>query len=115
MFKNIKSQEEEVKLRLQFESKLNSLHSLHRDLQAKYERSLDDIYKLEQIETSLKERCERYESELVELRSMKIEQESKIIYQGEKLKGQELDNERKNKAYQVIEAKMVTAQKTIAE
>ena len=84
-------------------------------MQAKYERSLDDIYKLEQIETSLKERCERYESELVELRSMKIEQESKIIYQGEKLKGQELDNERKNKAYQVIEAKMVTAQKTIAE
>ena len=84
-------------------------------MQAKYERSLDDIYKLEQIETSLKERCERYESELVELRSMKIEQESKIIYQGEKLKGQELDNERKNKAYLAIEAKMVTAQKTIAE
>lgn len=84
-------------------------------MQAKYERSLDDIYKLEQVETSLKERCERYESELVELRSMKIEQESKIIYQGEKLKGQELDNERKNKAYQVVEAKMVAAQKTIAE
>ena len=84
-------------------------------MQAKYERSLDDIYKLEQVETSLKERCERYESELVELRSMKIEQESKIIYQGEKLKGMELDNERKNKAYQVVEAKMVTAQKTIAE
>ena len=68
-------------------------------MQAKYERSLDDIYKLELVETSLKERCESYESELVVLRSMKIEQESKIIYQGEKLKGLELDNERKNKAY----------------
>ena len=84
-------------------------------MQAKYERSLDDIYKLELVETSLKERCERYESELVELRSMKIEQESKIIYQGEKLKGLELDNERKNKAYQAIEAKLITAQKSIAE
>ena len=46
---------------------------------------------------------------------MKIEQESKIIYQGEKLKGLELDNERKNKAYQVIETKMASALKTIAE
>ena len=32
IFKNIKSHEEEVQLRLQFESKLNGLHSLHRDL-----------------------------------------------------------------------------------
>ena len=46
---------------------------------------------------------------------MKIEQESKIIYQGEKLKSHELDSDRKNKAYQVIEAKMVTAQKSIEE
>ena len=36
-----------MQLRLQFESKLNGLHSLHRDLQAKYERALDDIYRLD--------------------------------------------------------------------
>jgi len=35
-----KTHEEEVQLRLQFESKLNGLHSLHRDLQAKYERAV---------------------------------------------------------------------------
>ena len=34
-----KNQEEEVQLRLQFESKLNGLHSLHRDLEATYERA----------------------------------------------------------------------------
>ena len=47
IYKNIKSHEEEVQLRLQFESKLNGLHSLHRDLQAKYERDLEDIYLLD--------------------------------------------------------------------
>ena len=44
-----KSQEEEVQLRLQFESKLNGLHSLHRDLEARYERAKQEIYRLETI------------------------------------------------------------------
>ena len=41
--------EEEVQLRLQFESKLNSLHALHRDVKAKYARATEDIYQLEQF------------------------------------------------------------------
>ena len=45
--KNIKSHEEEVQLRLQFESKLNGLHSLHRDLSAKYDRAVEEIYNLQ--------------------------------------------------------------------
>ena len=47
IYKSIKTHEEEVQLRLQFESKLNGLHSLHRDLQAKYERAIEDIFNLE--------------------------------------------------------------------
>ena len=47
IYKNVKTHEEEVQLRLQFESKLNGLHSLHRDLQSKYDRALDDIFSLE--------------------------------------------------------------------
>lgn len=47
IYKNLKTHEEEVQLRLQFESKLNGLHSIHRDLQAKYERALEDIFNLE--------------------------------------------------------------------
>lgn len=42
-----KSHEEEVQLRLQFESKLNSLHALHRDVKAKYSRATEDIFVLE--------------------------------------------------------------------
>ena len=43
----IDSNEQEVSLRLQFEAKLNSLHALHRDLQAKYDRAKEEIYSLE--------------------------------------------------------------------
>ena len=46
---------------------------------------------------------------------MKIEQESKIIYQGEKMKTLELESERKGKAYSKIEERMLKAQKTIEE
>jgi len=46
-------------LRLQFESKLNGLHSLHRDLQAKYDRALQDILSLETIKTIQREKVER--------------------------------------------------------
>lgn len=42
--KNVQNHEEEVQLRLKFESKLNNMHALHRDLQAKYQRALEDIY-----------------------------------------------------------------------
>jgi hypothetical protein len=35
---NTKNHEEEVQLRLKFESKLNNMHSAHRDLESKYKR-----------------------------------------------------------------------------
>ena len=35
---NSKNHEEEVQLRLKFESKLNSMHSLHRELEIKHKR-----------------------------------------------------------------------------
>jgi len=39
---NSKNHEEEVQLRLKFESKLNNMHSVHRDLETKYKRSLHE-------------------------------------------------------------------------
>ena len=39
---NRNNHEEEVQLRLNFESKLNNMHSAHRDLESKYKRVLTD-------------------------------------------------------------------------
>jgi len=41
-----KNHEEEVQLRLQFESKLNSLHALHRDVKNLYGRATEEILEL---------------------------------------------------------------------
>lgn len=40
---NTKNHEEEVQLRLKFESKLNNMHSIHRDVDTKYKRALKEI------------------------------------------------------------------------
>ena len=99
IYKNIRSHEEEVQLRLQFESKLNGLHSLHRDLQAKYERALEDIYRLEFGSKAIKEKYDIIEAEVITLRSLKIEHESKINYQDERIKSLIVECEQKVRAY----------------
>lgn len=88
-----KNHEEEVQLRLQFESKLNSLHALHRDVKAKYTRSTEDIYSLETFNKEKQELIEKQKEELIALRTNKIENESLINVQKEKIKTlvQELD------------------------
>jgi len=40
---NSKNHEEEVQLRLKFESKLNNMHSAHRDLETKFKRTKIDL------------------------------------------------------------------------
>lgn len=40
---NTKMHEEEVKLRLKFEAKLNELYSDHRQLQIKHDRAVNDL------------------------------------------------------------------------
>ena len=40
---NSKNHEEEVQLRLKFESKLNTMHSMHRELEIKHRRLQNDV------------------------------------------------------------------------
>lgn len=50
---NTKNHEEEVQLRLKFESKLNNMHSVHRDLETKFKRALSDLAGLQTINEQL--------------------------------------------------------------
>lgn len=104
-----------MQLRLQFESKLNGLHSLHRDLQAKYERALEDIYRLNAGSKALNEKFDHMEGEVINLRALKIENESKINYQEERIKSLTSENEQKVRAHQVMEGKLLKALETIEE
>lgn len=73
---NTKNHEEEVQLRLKFESKLNNMHSAHRDLESKYKRVLTDLAnankQLQMLNTKLVDR----NNEITILRSSKVENES---------------------------------------
>ena len=108
-----KTHEEEVQLRLQFESKLNGLHSLHRDLQAKYDRALQDILSLETIKGIQREKVDRQNDELLLLRSNKIDNEATISFQAEKIKTLQLECEQKQKQSRDLENKLTAAHGTI--
>ena len=53
---NTKNHEEEVQLRLKFESKLNNMHSAHRDLETRYKRVLTDLNNSQKSMKMLNER-----------------------------------------------------------
>lgn len=104
--KNIQTHEEEVQLRLKFESKLNSMHALHRDLQSKYQRALEDIYNVEESNKSFLQIVQQQKSELIDLRTEKVENEAKIAYQEERIKQLGLDNELKIRQVNDLEMKL---------
>ena len=75
---NSKNHEEEVQLRLKFESKLNSMHSMHRELEIKHKRLQADMSTAESI-------IERHEAlikdqalQILQLKTDCSEQESRI-------------------------------------
>lgn len=91
------------------------MHSLHRDLQAKYDRSLDDIYHVTNEKNELKEKCAKLEAELVNLRSIKIENDAKIAYMDERIRSLNKECDLKAVAYNELEKKMTKAQEIIEE
>jgi hypothetical protein len=65
-----KRNEEETNLRKQFEAKLNSLHGLVRDQEAKYHRALEEIDYLEK---------NKFEEEYTKLKGESLSQAKRII------------------------------------
>ena len=72
-----------------------------------------DIYRLELVGKAVSEKYELVETEVILLRSTKIENEAKICYQQEKIFTLEQDSEQKVRAYQTIEKKLLNAQEII--
>jgi hypothetical protein len=74
----IKKGEEETETRIKFEAKINNLHSLHRSLEAKYARSLNDINMLESMNKFYVEERETLNNQNADLKTKQVEQERKI-------------------------------------
>ena len=98
---NISREEEEVQLRLKFESKLNNMHFINRDLNSKYRRALLDIETLQNTNELLNSK----KIESVELyNQMKTEYEEQIaIIKHDKKKIEALEFENNSLKVQVVE------------
>lgn len=82
---NTKNHEEEVQLRLKFESKLNNMHSAHRDLETRYNRILKDINDAHKQIKMLNERLQNRTDEVTTLKTKQAENETEIAQKREEL------------------------------
>lgn len=92
LLQNSKNHEEEVQLRLKFESKLNNMHSIHRDLGTKYRRALLDIETLQNTNELLNSKKLEIIDELNRMKSQYAEQNTKMAYDREKILALEKEN-----------------------
>ena len=83
--------EEETKTRIKFETKINSLHSLHRALECRFDRATEDIQNLEKINLNYQREKDQYMEEVNKMRSMKIDLDREIFDQNQLIKKQETE------------------------
>jgi len=107
---NSKNHEEEVQLRLKFEAKLNNMHSLHRELELKHKRTTLELQDAQLTIERLEKLIQEQTKEIMELKSVKAENESKIGVMTEKISTYERDVALKNKLINGIEQKMKETQ-----
>lgn len=83
---NKRVHEDEVSMRLKFESKLNQLHSLYRDIETRYERACEDIEQLQTNNHSLTKLSDEQRGELAELNTIKIKLETDVEFKDSQIK-----------------------------
>jgi hypothetical protein len=73
---NTKNHEEDVQLRLKFESTLNNMHSAHRELESKYKRVLNDLHTEKKNSKLLEDKLQARQDEISSLKTQQAENES---------------------------------------
>lgn len=102
---NSKNHEEEVQLRLKFESKLNSMHSMHRELDIKHKRVLQELAGAQMTLSRNVKMIEEQTSDIIALKALKIEQDAKLELLAEKKATLERDFNHKNITFEDLEAR----------
>lgn len=74
-----------MQLRLKFESKLNNMHSAHRDLETKFKRTRQDLIKALEEKTLYQDQVSLKIDEITELKTKNTEHGSKITNLKEKV------------------------------
>lgn len=93
---NTKNHEEEVQLRLKFESKLNSMHSQYRELNTLYQRSKKDLVVSSELKDTFIDETDKLTTEVTDLKKEIVAFGSIINHQKEKAFGFQREVEIKN-------------------
>ena len=75
---NTKNHEEEVKLRLKFEGKFNTMHDTHRELEIRHERTVKEHRAAQQQLKEAEDEAKEKAAELVALQKVRVEQDAVI-------------------------------------
>ena len=86
-----------MQLRLKFESKLNNMHSAHRDLESKYKRVLNDLTNAQKQVKILTEKMAQRNTEVTELKTVKAEYESTMAQDKEEIASNKRELQIKNR------------------
>ena len=115
VLENKKNHEKEVAMRLKFESKLNHLHSLYRDMETRYERACEDIDK---YTVQNKEQMKLNDSQRVaiaNLTQLNVKLETDFDFSKSQTKFQMRENEHKAKVIKENETKIKELEAILAE
>ena len=75
---NTKNHEEEVKLRLKFEGKFNTMHDTHRELQIRHDRTLKELLAAHMENKEFEENAKIKQQELIDIKKIRVNQDTLI-------------------------------------
>lgn len=110
---NTKNHEEEVQLRLKFESKLNNMHSIHRDVETKYRRALSEIENLRVDRNTYQEKMKQFQSDYLDTKRLKEEREAELEFKDEKIQLLTKENKLRKEQIDSLEKKLVGLQTSV--
>jgi len=107
---NKKNHESEVAMRLKFESKLNQVHALYRDIETRYERACEDIDELAKSNKDLINLNDRQRGSLSDLTAEKVKFQTEINFSSSQIKHQLRENESKQRKLNEFEIMITEVQ-----
>lgn len=107
---NTKNHEEEVKLRLKFEGKFNTMHDTHRELEIRHDRTLVELRMAQQQLKESEDEAKVKSTELVTIQKVRVEQDSLIATLKEYKLVTEKEIKKKNLILRTADTKRTQAQ-----
>ena len=93
---NTKNHEEEVKLRLKFEGKFNTMHDTHRELEIRHDRTLKELRAVQMDLKEAEELAAVKSAGLIVIQKERVIQETKLVALTEYKKQNEREMKKKN-------------------